>query len=63
MHNKFMVVDGDAVQTGSFNYTTSAATRNAENVLVVQDSPELAKAYQSEFKRLWNEASPVKPRY
>ena len=47
MHNKFMVVDGDAVQTGSFNYTTSAATRNAENVLVVQDSPELAKAYQS----------------
>ena len=24
MHNKFMVVDGDTVQTGSFNYTASA---------------------------------------
>lgn len=63
MHNKFMVVDGNTVQTGSFNYTASATARNAENVLVVQNSPELARAYQSEFDRLWNESSPLKPRY
>lgn len=63
MHNKFMVVDGDAVQTGSFNYTASAATRNAENVLVVQDSPELTNAYQSEFTRLWRESTKFETKY
>ncbi|WP_240153412.1 phospholipase D-like domain-containing protein [Erwinia amylovora] len=56
MHHKFMVVDGDTVQTGSFNYTASAATRNAENALLVQGSPELAKSYQDEFNHLWNES-------
>lgn len=56
MHNKFMIVDGHTVQTGSFNYTASAATRNAENVLLVQDAPTLAATYQGEFNRLWNEA-------
>ena len=55
IHNKYMVVDGDTVQTGSFNYTASAATRNAENVLLVQGSPELAKTYWDEFNRLWYE--------
>ncbi|EEH6344684.1 phospholipase D family protein [Salmonella enterica] len=63
MHNKFMVVDGDTVQTGSFNYTASAARRNAENALLVKGSPELAKAYQQEFSRLWNESVPVEKRY
>ena len=63
MHNKFMVVDGDTVQTGSFNYSASAAKRNAENALLVQGSPELAKAYQGEFSRLWNESAPVEKRY
>ncbi|EDS5484292.1 phospholipase D family protein [Salmonella enterica subsp. enterica] len=63
MHNKFMVVDGDTVQTGSFNYTASAASRNAENVLLVKGSPDLANAYQQEFNRLWNESVPVAKRY
>lgn len=56
MHNKFMVVDGDTVQTGSFNYTASALSRNAENVLLIQEVPELAATYQGEFNRLWNES-------
>lgn len=63
MHNKFMVVDGDTVQTGSFNYTASAAKRNAENALLVQGSPELAKTYQAEFNRLWNESRQQDSRY
>lgn len=56
MHNKFMVVDGDTVQTGSFNYTASAVIRNAENVLLIKEIPELAATYQGEFNRLWNES-------
>ena len=63
MHNKFMVVDGETVQTGSFNYTYSAAKRNAENALLVKGSPGLADAYQREFNRLWNESTPVQKRY
>ncbi|EQA6227940.1 phospholipase D family protein [Enterobacter ludwigii] len=63
MHNKFMVIDGDTVQTGSFNYTASAVSRNAENALLVRDSPELAKAYLGEFSRLWNESTALPGRY
>lgn len=63
MHNKFMVVDGDTVQTGSLNYSASAASRNAENVLLVKNAPTLAATYQTEFNRLWNEADPLAGRY
>ncbi|WP_435653416.1 phospholipase D family protein [Enterobacter cancerogenus] len=59
MHNKFMVTDGSAVETGSFNYTSSAEKRNAENALVIQDEPGIARQYQAEFNRLWNESVPV----
>lgn len=59
MHNKFMVADGSAVETGSFNYTSSAEKRNAENALVINNEPDIARQYQSEFNRLWNESVPV----
>ncbi|CFQ21966.1 putative phospholipase D [Yersinia enterocolitica] len=41
MHNKYMVVDGHNVQTGSFNYTSSAAKRNAENVILFKNAPAM----------------------
>ena len=56
-HNKFMVVDGVPVQTGSFNYTASAATRNAENVLVLRNAPAIAAQYTTEWQRLWHEGT------
>lgn len=59
MHNKFIVADGSAVETGSFNYTASAEKRNAENALVIKDEPDIARQYQEEFNRLWNESAPV----
>lgn len=52
MHHKFAVVDGALVITGSYNWTTSAQTRNEENLLVIQ-SPELAQAFEQEFQKLW----------
>ena len=58
-----MVVDGHTVQTGSFNYTSSAAQRNAENVLVVRDAPALAAQYEAEWRRLWNEGKELTPSY
>lgn len=63
MHNKFMVVDGRTVETGSFNFTSSAARRNAENVIVIHDAPQAANAYGLEWKRLWNESVYYSPKY
>lgn len=36
-HNKVMIIDGDTVITGSFNFTTAAERQNAENLLVIRD--------------------------
>lgn len=52
MHDKFAVIDGQVVLTGSFNYTDSADTRNNEN-LVVLYSKGMAAAFEDEFEKLW----------
>jgi phosphatidylserine/phosphatidylglycerophosphate/cardiolipin synthase-like enzyme len=62
-HHKFMVLDGKHVETGSFNYSAAAVDRNAENVLVLRDVPELAAQYAAEWQRLWNEAEPLPAKY
>lgn len=36
-HNKVMIIDKQKVITGSFNFTGAADTRNAENVLLIDD--------------------------
>ena len=43
-HNKVMVIDGETVITGSFNFTKAAEESNAENLLVIKDA-QLAKTY------------------
>jgi phosphatidylserine/phosphatidylglycerophosphate/cardiolipin synthase-like enzyme len=52
-HNKVIVVDGELVITGSFNFTNSAQTRNAENLLVLK-STELADSYKTNWQNHWN---------
>lgn len=51
-HNKVMVIDQDVVITGSFNFTNSAATRNAENFLILK-SPDLAQQYRLQWHSHW----------
>jgi len=36
-HNKVMIIDGETVITGSFNFTKAAEENNAENLLVIHD--------------------------
>jgi phosphatidylserine/phosphatidylglycerophosphate/cardiolipin synthase-like enzyme len=36
-HNKIMIIDGQIILTGSFNFTKAAEQNNAENLLVIQD--------------------------
>jgi phosphatidylserine/phosphatidylglycerophosphate/cardiolipin synthase-like enzyme len=43
-HNKIMVIDGETVITGSFNFTKAAEEHNAENLLVLK-SKDLARKY------------------
>ena len=56
MHDKFMVIDEKVLQLGSFNYTKSAETKNAENVLVIRKYKKVIAAYATECDRLWDEA-------
>jgi len=53
MHNKYAVIDGKTVITGSFNWTVSAERRNDENLLVIKGLPAVVKAYEENFERLW----------
>ena len=49
-HNKFAVIDGTRVLTGSYNWTAKAES-NWENLLIV-DCAELAKSYESEWEKI-----------
>ena len=51
IHDKFAVVDGRWIITGSFNWTTSAERRNHENVLIL-DCPDLAARFETEWARI-----------
>jgi phosphatidylserine/phosphatidylglycerophosphate/cardiolipin synthase-like enzyme len=48
-HNKIMVIDGETVITGSFNFTKAAEQKNAENLLIITDK-SLAEKYISNWK-------------
>jgi phosphatidylserine/phosphatidylglycerophosphate/cardiolipin synthase-like enzyme len=56
LHDKFAVVDGRWVITGSFNWTSSAERRNRENV-VIFDCPSLAAHFDAE----WEGIPPMRP--
>lgn len=55
MHNKFIVIDGKIVITGSPNYSFSGFNRNDENMLIIFNE-ELALGFVKEFDRLFGEA-------
>jgi phospholipase D len=56
LHDKFAIVDGRWVVTGSFNWTEGAEGRNRENVLAL-DCPALARAFEAE----WDTIRPDEP--
>ncbi|MFZ0545081.1 MAG: phospholipase D-like domain-containing protein [Candidatus Promineifilaceae bacterium] len=54
MHDKFIVIDGRYVWTGSLNYTTNGVYCNNNNV-VRFDSPELAANYTAELSEMYDD--------
>lgn len=53
MHNKFSIVDGIIMETGSFNYKNNSTNDNAENQIYITDTNVL-KSYQTNFDKLWS---------
>ena len=45
-----MVIDSATILTGSFNFTKAAEEKNAENLLVITDAPELVTAYEQNIR-------------
>jgi phosphatidylserine/phosphatidylglycerophosphate/cardiolipin synthase-like enzyme len=51
LHDKFAVIDGRRVITGSFNWTNPAENRNREN-LVILDCKDLPRVYEEEWAQI-----------
>lgn len=63
-HNKVMVIDAGTAQpaviTGSFNFTSAAQYRNAENVLLIRGNEKLANAYLKNWQQHREHSHPYK---
>ena len=53
MHNKFTIIDGNFVATGSFNYSQNADEKNDENLVFIE-SADIASKFKSDFDYLWD---------
>jgi len=58
-HNKIMIIDGQVVITGSYNFTKAAERRNAENLVII-DSPEVAAKYLQNWQKHHRHAKPYR---
>ncbi len=56
MHNKFAIVDGKRLETGSFNYTNHASRSNQENQVYLS-TPAVVGRFKARFQKMWDEAS------
>ncbi len=52
MHNKFVIIDGRSVWSGSMNLTLNGAARHNNNLLELR-SAEAARRYQAEFDEMF----------
>ncbi len=52
MHNKFMIIDGSVVWTGSWNYTINDTYRNNNNAIMLR-SRRAVQSYQAEFNEMF----------
>ncbi|KVC97051.1 endonuclease [Burkholderia ubonensis] len=55
-HDKYIVIDGSQIETGSFNYS-SAARRNSENAVLISQCPAVARSYLQHWQSRWSQGS------
>ena len=53
MHNKYTILDGRLLETGSFNYTANASYNNFENQIYLSDQKTLNR-FKESFEALWS---------
>jgi phosphatidylserine/phosphatidylglycerophosphate/cardiolipin synthase-like enzyme len=53
MHNKFCIIDGKKISSGSMNPTNNGATKNNNNLLIIESSV-LATNYEAEFQEMYD---------
>lgn len=58
MHNKFTLVDGKRLETGSFNYTEGATFKNQENQIYLAE-PSVVETYRQQFEAMWKASKPA----
>ena len=54
MHEKYCVVDGETVVSGSYNWTDNAEYKNDEDIVVSKNDRETARKFIRDFNRKWN---------
>jgi len=62
-HDKVIIVDNRSVETGSYNYTLSAARNNSENALLIEDDPGIASQFLSHWEDRWQRGQDWKQTY
>jgi phosphatidylserine/phosphatidylglycerophosphate/cardiolipin synthase-like enzyme len=56
-HNKIMIIDGNTILTGSFNFTKAAEQQNAENLVTIHDAA-LAEQYTANWQKHLQHSQP-----
>jgi phosphatidylserine/phosphatidylglycerophosphate/cardiolipin synthase-like enzyme len=51
LHHKFIVIDGETVITGSFNFSSNAVNSNDENLIIIRNA-DIAALYLQEWDRV-----------
>jgi phosphatidylserine/phosphatidylglycerophosphate/cardiolipin synthase-like enzyme len=62
-HDKVTITDGRTVETGSFNYTSSAERANSENAVVIWNFPDVAASFLSHWQNRWDQGQPYQSTY
>ena len=60
MHHKVIVIDGEIVIVGSFNFSESADKSNDENLLIIYNRAVAAK-FEEEFQKVLDIARKANP--
>ncbi|WP_431195081.1 hypothetical protein [Escherichia coli] len=56
-------MDNVTVETGSFNFTKAAETKNSENAVVIWNMPKLAESFLEHWQDRWNQGRDYRSSY